>query len=617
MSKLNKSDIILKTKIGESIVKENLYYKKLDLIRILACVLVLLYHLDILKGGFLAVCLFYVLSGYLATKQAIKNNNFSIKSYYLNRIKRLYIPLVIVTFITVIIVKLFPIFSWINLRNESLSVLFGYNNFWQISANADYFVRNVESPFKHMWFISILMQFDLVFPLIAKLFKKISEKAKHISIVYVVLLTIGSLTFLYFLNIFGDINTVYYNTFSRVFSLLFGVLLALINSKYNTRFFNSKSIFNNLFFILYTVLLIICCVFVPDNPFKYALFMILTTIISTRLIEYATTKNGKNNALNKPIRYIAKITYDVYLVHYPIIYFMQKSTLNYGINLAFTITMILLSSIVLYLFTDYRIKNKVIRIIKYIIISLIIIAGSVCVLISADYAKDMDELQEVLAENELLTEKNNAEFMSNNTQQVEYIVEPIIIQSGEDLSGESIEESDELNYTDEEIEAMSSIVKALPVVGIGDSVLLGAADEFYRVFPNGYFDGKVSRTIKQAEEIIIGLKDEGKLEGPLILALANNGDYSDYRNKELMNIVGDKEVYWVNAVLADDPEFNDKFKEFAKDYPNIHIVDWVEESNGHDEYFYGDGIHLKLSGSKAYVNVVFNAILDQYLKNTQ
>ena len=38
------------------------YYIRLDIIRIISCIMVLLYHLDIVKGGFLAVCTFFTLS---------------------------------------------------------------------------------------------------------------------------------------------------------------------------------------------------------------------------------------------------------------------------------------------------------------------------------------------------------------------------------------------------------------------------------------------------------------------------------------------------------------------------------------------------------------------------
>jgi len=38
------------------------HFKRLDIIRAISCIMVLLYHLEILKGGFLAVCTFFVLS---------------------------------------------------------------------------------------------------------------------------------------------------------------------------------------------------------------------------------------------------------------------------------------------------------------------------------------------------------------------------------------------------------------------------------------------------------------------------------------------------------------------------------------------------------------------------
>ena len=38
------------------------YYYKIDFIRCLSCIAVLLYHLNVLKGGYLAVCTFFVLS---------------------------------------------------------------------------------------------------------------------------------------------------------------------------------------------------------------------------------------------------------------------------------------------------------------------------------------------------------------------------------------------------------------------------------------------------------------------------------------------------------------------------------------------------------------------------
>lgn len=155
-------------------------------------------------------------------------------------------------------------------------------------------------------------------------------------------------------------------------------------------------------------------------------------------------------------------------------------------------------------------------------------------------------------------------------------------------------------------------VKQLPVVGVGDSVLLAAADGLYKVFPNGYFDGKVSRSMIGGEEVLTDLKNKGKLGNVVILALANNSDFFEWRIDRLMNVLEDRQVYWVTAVLADDPKFNEKFRGYASEHSNIHIVEWEEKSRDHPEYFYEDGIHVKGDGIDAYANIIYEAIYEDY-----
>ena len=72
------------------------YYQKIDVIRVIACFAVLLYHLNLLKGGYLAVCLFFVLSAYLSCVSAMNKKHFSLKDYYLKLFSRIYLPLIIV-----------------------------------------------------------------------------------------------------------------------------------------------------------------------------------------------------------------------------------------------------------------------------------------------------------------------------------------------------------------------------------------------------------------------------------------------------------------------------------------------------------------------------------------
>lgn len=534
---------------------------------------------------------------------ALKSENFSIKSYYKNRLKKLYLPLILVVFITIILANQISFINWINLKPETTSVVFGYNNFWQLGANLDYFTRHISSPFMHLWYISILMQFDLIFPLIFIFLKKINKKIRiNISNILVFLIMIITTLVFFIMSKTQDVMTVYYNTFARSFSIIFGVFLAILHHKYNNNINKKFQTFNQQIFWIYTIILILLCIFVTEKSNNYAIYMILTTIISCRLIKYSTletsTHNVNNSNNDKIIKFLAKISYEIYLVQYPVIYFMQSASINNPL-LIIIITLIL-SYIINILLTRIK-NNKLLDIIRNCILILIIISGSFILITQKDYTNEMKELENKLSQNsEIVNEKNkqysNKEPDENpDKEQVEITV---VLESQEDIESKIKEK-----------------INKLPVVGIGDSVLLGAIDELYKYFPNGYFDGKVSRTITHAKKILTDLKNEGKLSNTLILALANNGDYSNKLNKEFMEIIGDREVYWINAVGADDPEFNEKFKNFASNYSNIHIIEWDVESKGHPEYFYADKIHLKGDGIKAYAKTIYNTIYNNYLKN--
>ena len=121
---------------------------------------------------------------------ALKNEKFSIRKYYINRFKKIYIPLLIIVFLTIIICNITNL-NWLNLKQETTSVIFGYNNFWQLSAKLDYFANHNNSPFMHLWYISILMQFELIFPILFKLFRKTNKIiGKHFSTIIVFILLV-------------------------------------------------------------------------------------------------------------------------------------------------------------------------------------------------------------------------------------------------------------------------------------------------------------------------------------------------------------------------------------------------------------------------------------------
>ena len=556
---------------------------------------------------------------------ALKKEKFSIKTYYINKFKKIYLPLVIVVFATIIIFKIFPFKNWMNLKPETNSVILGYNNLWQLSANSDYFTKNINSPFIHFWYISILMQFELIFPIGFLILRKIERMTKkNISIIVVLLLAICSTVFFIVMSFRKDIMAVYYNTFARCFSIFYGMLLALVHYKYN--FYISKRLkkLKKVIYLLYNIALIILCIYVSSESKYYAIYMIIATIVSARIIEYSMIKNGKREKKNLFIEALAKKTYGIYLIQYPVIFFLQNITEHDFVRIPLIIIITFLSACTLNMLIN-KIKHRKAKILCLIII----VIGGLLLITQKDFSNEMKELENLLNENQEISNEQNNEFI--NEEEIQETIEvsapienknetPAQKQSSEnDVSAQKQSTQNENKETESESQSEMTIsaegsenknekvaekVKQLQVVGVGDSVLLGASKELHKRFPNGYFDGKVSRSIVGGKEVLQDLKNKKKLSNTLILALANNGDYIEKRNKDFMEFIGDREVFWVNAVGADDPKFNKKFEEFAKDYSNIHIVKWDEVAKGHSEYFYADGIHLKESGVKAYVDTI-------------
>lgn len=577
---------------------EKKHYDSLDLIRIFSCFAILLYHLNILKGGYLAVCSFFVLSGFLTCTSALKKEKFSWKEYYKNRIIKLYLPLLTVVFLTIFVVSFFQDIIWINLKPEVTSILFGYNNFWQLSANLDYFARHINSPFMHLWYISILLQFELIFPLFFLILKKIQEKLNKF-LPYIITSILAILSFLFFCKTSLNTNlmTSYYNTFCRSFSLFLGISLSFL-------FVNQSSFFekhlkqdpyNKLVFLIYFGILVIFFCFVDANTIFHEISMLLTSLITCRMIQYGVHFDFFKKE-NKLVNFLSKISYEIYLVQYPIIYFIQYINISNYFKYVLMILLLLGFSILIHYLFEQKKDKKILQNIIRIITLIFIFVGGYQYIIAKDHTEEMKQLEEQLAQNEIMMARWQEEYDEK------------LKQSKENLEKALAEYSEE---------KLDEILSNMSVIGVGDSVMLGAVPNLQETFKNGYFDAKISRTAWVINGILQDLKNKGMLEGPIILNVGANGDCTLECKMTIMETCAGNEVFWVNVTNDKDVHVNDSLLEFSKNYNNLHVIDWETISNGHPEYFVADGIHLTQQGREAYVKAIYSSIYNVYSINFQ
>ena len=577
--------------IGSDIVKR-VYFKRLDLIRLISCIAVLLYHLDILKGGYLAVCTFFVMTGYLSVVSLMKNEEFSFKKYYINKFKKIYLPLLIVVFGSIAVISLFSSINWLNLKPETTSVLFGYNNFWQLNANLDYFVRHVSSPFMHLWYIAILLQFELVFPFIFIGVKKLGEKiSKKIPIILFSILGIAS--YIYFFKTIndGNIMNAYYGTLTRSFSILFGVTLGFFHSYYHPLTFKNI-IANRIIFILYILVLITTYVFMDINFCSFNISMLVATFLSIRLIDYAIYQTDKINIFDKIVKFFSSISYEVYLIQYPVIFIFQNINMDINLKILLTIVITLLLSFIIN--KTLNNKNKIIKILLCIIIFFVSLYGGYKYVIAKDHTKEMKDLENKLNQNSKLIEEQKKKFLENKKN-----------------------EEDELNKLLNDIESseekLKDTIRNMSVVGIGDSIMELAVKELYKEFPNGYFDAKTNRSGLEINGIVKDLINKNALGDALIINIGTNGGWSEQKNEELLTMIGDRKVFWLNATNPDFAIFNTDLINFAAKHDNVYIIDWISVIKVHPEYLIHDRVHPTVYGCKIYAQTIYDAIYNEYL----
>jgi len=213
-------------------------------------------------------------------------------------------------------------------------------------------------------------------------------------------------------------------------------------------------------------------------------------------------------------------------------------------------------------------------------------------LLSGESFESEKNIEPTYGDNIVITENIEDNLMSINLQED-------FISSGDFISTE---------------EKVKEFIKNIPLVGIGDSVMLGASANIVELFPNAIIDAKVSRSIYGAIEVANNLKEQDKIGNPIIIGIGTNGEASKKKRDELMEIIGsDKVCFWVTVTNDQNVHANANIKDYPNQYPNMHVIDWEAASKDHTDYFYNDGIHLTPTGRKAYANLVYDTIYNYYL----
>ncbi len=159
--------------------------------------------------------------------------------------------------------------------------------------------------------------------------------------------------------------------------------------------------------------------------------------------------------------------------------------------------------------------------------------------------------------------------------------------------------------------AGADYASAPTVTAVGDSVMLGAADELVNDIPNLDLDAKVGLQVSEAIQILQARSNAGDLRQIVVVDIGNNGPMTTDQFDQLMSIVGDKRrVIFVNLRVSRDWEApnNDILAAGVSRYSNAALLNWHDATANHPELFWDDGIHLRPVGANYYAMLISNLV---------
>jgi len=303
----------------ETLTKNLSYRADIDGLRAIAVLAVIASHLPekFLPSGFLGVDVFFAISGFVVTASLLRQRRTKLSQLYVGflarRIKRLMPALtlcVAVTGIVVLATDPFPRHS----VQTGLAALFGFANIVLFFFELDYFSpSSMFNAFTHTWSLGVEEQFYVVFPMFAWLFYFRTHSVSFKALAVAMILG-GTVSVALFAWLYEDHQAAaFFLMHARIWELGIGALVFLASRR--TQSGRLPQVLRRL--SPFALMALIVCFFAPED---YAMPATLAAVGLTGLLLASDDRSLAARLLTlPPVMYTGKISYSLYLWHWPII----------------------------------------------------------------------------------------------------------------------------------------------------------------------------------------------------------------------------------------------------------------------------------------------------------
>jgi peptidoglycan/LPS O-acetylase OafA/YrhL len=295
------------------------YRADIDGLRAVAVLAVIAAHLpeNFLPSGFLGVDVFFAISGFVVTASLLNQQRTELARLYVGflsrRVKRLLPALAVCVAVTVVVVLATDPFPQHSVQT-GLAALFGFANVVLFFFELDYFSpSSIFNAFTHTWSLGVEEQFYVVFPMFAWFFYY-RTKTDSFKALAGAMIVGGLISVVLFAWLYEDHQAAaFFLMPTRIWELGVGALVFL-----GTRRRQSgplQGIFRRL--SPFALVALIACFFVPEH---YAMPATLAAVGLTGVLLASDDRSLAARLLMlPPVVYVGRISYSLYLWHWPII----------------------------------------------------------------------------------------------------------------------------------------------------------------------------------------------------------------------------------------------------------------------------------------------------------
>ena len=575
--------------------------KWFSLIRITGLLLVLLYHFfqTIFSGGFFGVDVFFTFSGFLITALLIeefsKNHEIDLVGFFRRRFYRIVPPVVLMVLVTMPFTFLVRQDYVAGIGGQIAGVLGFMTNFYELLTGGSYESQFIPHLFVHNWSLAVEVHYYILWGLAVWFLSKQSKSNGQLKGM-VFLLSAAAFLISFFSMFIGSLmassySTVYFSSLTHVYPFFLGSILATVVGVRQTsdlvrqfdRMWNLRQ--NLLVFGAGLLVLLLLTFFVKFTYlFAYLFGFLMASLAAMAMIVAARVLHEKTPNIEEPkvISFLADTSYAVYLFHWPF-YIVFSQLLG---NLPAVILTIIFS----YFFASLSF---------YVMEPLI--AGKTSPIIRK------------------IASLPHIQVISTSTFGILSLLTVVIIalapQVGDfetDLMVNGFKQA-QTNIGQTKMLAEQAEVSRLGIVEgtslIGDSVALRANTALKEALPDANINAQVSRTTKQANDIMLNNSQNKALLKTVVIATGVNNPegYKNDLDSLVNNLPKGHHLILVTPYEGDKSkdtyasveQYANYARELAEKTPYVSIADWNKVSKEHPEIWAGtDQVHFGNDNSK-------------------